>query len=127
MADRPYTDTDLRHEAALQFDASSEETLDFVGVGEGMEDRAPWNGLDEDNYHEAQRSIHGLRKNASPVGHWAVTLGADGLQPDTDAELTIHASGKPIARVLFAFAPDVDADMRASLVAGLGEAIELHL
>ena len=126
MTDLPYTDDDLRREAALQYNANTEDP-DFGGVGEGMQDEEPWNALGEDDFHTAQLAIHDLRRKAAPLGHWAIALGADGLEPDTDAELTIHAGDRPIARVLFAFAPDMDADLRADLVAGLGEAINQHI
>jgi len=132
MTDQPYTDDDLRTEAGRQHGGLTEDP-EFMTVGEVMEDETipstgrPWSDLDHDAYNEAQRKIHDLIRKAADLGHWAVQLGADGLQPDEECALTLDADGKPFARVLFAFAPDVDEDMRASLVAGLGQAIQRHL
>ena len=80
MTDRPYTDDDLRAEAARQHATLSEDP-DFMGVGEQMEDRyiestvvsqdpedepeeltgSTWSeALDKDEYDAAQRAIHDL-------------------------------------------------------------------
>jgi hypothetical protein len=134
VTDQPYTDADLLHEAGRQHGELA-TSPDYMGVGEMMEDEEipstgqTWAdaGLDDDAYDAAQRKIHDLIRRAADLGHWAVRLGADGLQPENDAALTIHAGDKPIARVLFAFAPDTPDDMRDELVAGLGQAIDEHL
>lgn len=132
MPDQPYTDDDLRTEAGRQHGGLTAGP-EFMTVGEVMEDQAipstgrTWADLDHDAYNQAQRKIHDLLGEAADLGHWAVQLGADGLEPDEECALTFDADGKPFARVLFAFAPDVDDDIRASLVTGLGEAIQLHL
>ncbi|MEE1813483.1 hypothetical protein PUR59_00220 [Streptomyces sp. SP18ES09] len=53
-------------------------------------------------------------------------LGADGLHP-YDGQLTLDGDDKPIARIHFAFAPDMPEDMRMALVQGVGSAIARHL
>ncbi|GHA95257.1 hypothetical protein GCM10010330_56760 [Streptomyces tendae] len=145
MTERPYTDTDLRAEAARQH-ATLTEDPDFMGVGEQME--AAWvpsvettedgsgrtwkqllvvedeTGDDEDYaaYDEAQRKIHALIRGAADVSEWAVNLGADGLEPSTEHEITLNA-GRPIARIHFAFEPSMPEEMRTDLVEGIGDAI----
>ncbi|MFI7315183.1 hypothetical protein [Streptomyces hygroscopicus] len=127
-ADQPYTDEDLRAEAARQHAALTEDP-DFVGVGEGMEDgpvhststdadRArTWEELLDperdgtDAYETAQQKIHDLINNAADVSKWAVDLGADGLQPE-DHAITLDGDGQPLVRVHLAFHPGMDDEAR---------------
>lgn len=105
MTDRPYTDEDLRAEAARQHLVLTEDP-DFMGVGEAMEDRyvestfvdgdedepdgetgstwgelLPYNHDDGNAYNAAQRAIHDLINGAADVSEWAIQLGAAGLTP----------------------------------------------
>jgi hypothetical protein len=150
MTDRPYTDTDLRTEAARQH-ATVTEDPDFVGVGERMQDSevaslAPQHTAEDidgqpndadgvtwsqllppeadacEAYDLAQNRIYDLIQGAADVSEWAVALGADQLQPSTEHEITIEA-GRPVARIHFAFEADMPEDMRTSLVEGIGDAI----
>ncbi|MET7321481.1 hypothetical protein [Streptomyces sp. NPDC005549] len=141
MTDHPYTDDDLRAEAARQH-ATLAEDPDYVGVGEQMDDRfvhyevvdaehgdlmpppgtPRWNDLSEDEFDEAQQKIHDLINGAADVSEWAVNLGADNLQPSTEHAITLNA-GRPIARIHFAFEPDMPEEMRTALVEGIGDAI----
>lgn len=137
MTDRPYTNDDLRAEAARQHSSLTEDP-DFMGVGEQMQDteipsllppaeadgaEGPhWDELlDEDQFDEAQRKIHDLINGAADVSEWAVNLGADGLEPD-EHQFTLSAGHKPIIRVHFGFAPGLSDDARDAFVQGLGEA-----
>ncbi|NEE12019.1 hypothetical protein G3M58_36880 [Streptomyces sp. SID7499] len=129
MTDLPYTDEGLRAEAARQHRTLTEDP-DFVGVGEQMVDEAiapdcvqMWGDLPEDDYDTAQRKIHDLINGAADVSEWAVNLGADGLQPSNEHAITIDGNGAPIARIHFAFEPDMPDEMRNALVEGLGGAI----
>jgi hypothetical protein len=155
MTERPYTDEDLRAEAARQH-ATLLEDPDFMGVGEMMQDSevaslapqhaaedidgqpndadgATWNQLlppEADNceaYDLAQNQIYDLIQSAADVSEWAVNLGADGLEPSNEHVITIDGSGKPIARIHFAFEPGMDDDMRTALVQGIGQVIDAHL
>jgi hypothetical protein len=128
MNDRPYTDTDLRAEAARQH-ATLIEDPDFMGVGEQMQDQevtpdggVAWDDFRDETFEAAQRSIHDLINGAANVSEWAVNLGADNLQPSTEHEITLNA-GRPIARIQFAFEPDMPEEMRTLLVEGIGDAI----
>lgn len=137
----PYTEADLRAEAARQH-AYLAADPDFMGTGEQMEDsvvastddgtasRKTWNELlvaptpdDEyDEYEAAQRKIHDLVNGAADLSEWAVNLGADGLEP-TGHVLKVGSADKQIARIHFAFAPDLAEDVRLDLVEGLAQVI----
>lgn len=143
MTERPYTDSDLRAEAARQH-AELTEDPDYMGVGEAMEDRyvqstAPeqqgvertgstWAELlpvepdDGAAYDEARRAIHDLIRKAADVSEWAINLGADGLEPE-EHSITVNGDGRPIARLHFAFVPGMPDEMRTALVEGIGESI----
>jgi hypothetical protein len=139
----PYTDEDLRTEAARQH-ATLTEDPDFMGVGEQMQDteiesllppeeadgaEGPhWDELlDQDQFGEAQQKIHDLINGAADVSEWAINLGADGLQPSDDHVITLDGDGKPIARIHFAFEPGMPEEMRTALVQGIGQAIDAQL
>lgn len=128
----PYTDTDLRAEAASQHAALLEDP-DFGSVGEGMQDAWVSSTLNGDDghtwaellpyeadggeaYNAAQRKIHDLIPGAD-VSEWAVNLGADGLQPDPHhADFGHDPNGtSPLMRLHFAFHPEADATDRHAL------------
>jgi hypothetical protein len=130
LTDRPYTDDDLRAEAARQH-ATLAEDPDYMGVGEQMEDRfvryevvdpehgdltpppgtPRWNELGEHEFDVAQNQIHDLINGAANLSGWAVDIGADGLEPE-EHSMTVKSAGRPIARAYFAFALDVSESMR---------------
>ncbi|GAB2731535.1 hypothetical protein [Streptomyces bullii] len=141
MTDRPYTDDDLRAEAARQH-ATLTQDPDFMGVGEQMSGRfvryevvdpdhgglmpAPgspcWDDLDEDQYDQAQRKIHDLINGAVDVSEWAVSLGADGLEP-TNHTVTLDNADGPFIRLHMAFHPDMPEHDRARFAMGLMKVI----
>jgi hypothetical protein len=145
VTDRPYTDDDLRAEAARihrQFTAEPDEGL----VGEVMESghvpsvetsedgsARTWpellepDGEETPEYARAQRAITDLIRGAADVSCWAVGLGADGLEPSDEHVITLGADDKPIARIHFAFEPGMDDGMRTALVQGIGQVIDAHL
>lgn len=120
MTNHPYTEEDLRAEAARQH-ADLTRDPDFVRVGEQMEDTQvkgtqTWGSLlaglpDPDGvadaYEVAQCAIHDLITGAADVSEWAVTLGADGLEPEAHA-ITLDGDGEPLVRLHLAFHPDMD-------------------
>lgn len=137
----PYTDADLRTEAITQH-AGLTEDPDFMGVGEAMcdspvpstvveggtgttwEDLLPYDSGDGEHeaYNTAQRKIHDLINHAADVSEWAINLGADGLEP-TGHVLKVGSADKQIARIHFAFDPDLAEDVRLDLVEGLAQVI----
>ncbi|MFD7774304.1 hypothetical protein [Streptomyces sp. NPDC059753] len=142
MTDRPYTDADLRHEAARQH-AMSVEDPDFMGISERMDgalidstvvDPDPatgtvpvtgttWDQLGREDFDAAQHSIDDLIAGAADVSEWAVHLGADGLAPSDEHQITLDGGAKPIVRIHFAFEPDMDERMKNALVTGISQAI----
>jgi hypothetical protein len=144
MTDHPYTDDDLRAEAARQHSSLTEDP-DFMGVGEQMEDRyaqstvidedpdferegstwgelLPYNHDDGNAYNEAQRKIHNLINGAADVSRWAVDLGADGLEPSPDV-LNLDGDNGPFIRVHFAFDPAMPERERQRFSLGLAQVI----
>lgn len=131
----PYTDADLRAEAARQHETLAEDP-DFMGVGEMMEDAEitsqmpeededgttdpdakgwTWSELlDEDQFDAAQRQIHDLINGAADTSAWAVNLGADGLEPD-EHELTWPTGGQPAVRLHLAYHPELPPGARAEV------------
>lgn len=131
-ADRPYTEADLRAEAARQHQTATEDP-DFVGIAEQMDgafidstvvDSDPetgtepvtgrtWDQLDEEEFGKAHRAIDDILGRAADVSDWAIELGADGLEPD---EEHVDIAG---ARIHFAFDPGMPEEMRASVIAAV--------
>ncbi|MFD4968898.1 hypothetical protein [Streptomyces sp. NPDC058424] len=140
--DRPYTDDDLRAEAARQH-ATLAGDLEFMCVGERMEDGVvehtdhgetsltwqqllvPEGGGSWETFGEAQRKIHDLIKGAADVSEWAVNLGADGLEPLPE-QLSAQTNTGPWFRLHFAVRPDMPDEMRRALVEGVGAEIAKH-
>ncbi|MET7933445.1 hypothetical protein [Streptomyces sp. NPDC005322] len=133
--DRPYTDDDLRTEAAIcHLALSSAPTVD--DIRRHLPDAFVESHRDEDSGPEATWSavvgetglasvaerVHTLIEGAADVSEWAINLGADGLEPD-EHSITLGAAEKPIARIHFAFEPGMPDEMRTALVEGIGEAI----
>lgn len=132
MTGRPYTDEDLRIEAA-RLHALSNADPDEGLVGELME-RGPvpsvetsedgsartWtellepDGEETDEYADAQHDVTDLIKRAANTSRWAIDLGADGLVPD-EHSITIGGT-ETAARIHFAFAPGLDDGQRAAIV-----------
>ncbi|MFF5670303.1 hypothetical protein ACFY8S_09225 [Streptomyces hygroscopicus] len=152
-ADQPYTDEDLRAEAARQLKNAGEDP-DFVGVGEQMEDAwvpsvettedgsaRTWKQLlvveDEDRddedytaFDEAQRKIHDLINGAADVSEWAINLGADGLEPDGHTiQLGVDPGDghRPQVRLHFAFHPDMAAADRDRFAMQLSKVVLRNL
>ncbi|MGY6019543.1 hypothetical protein [Streptomyces spinosirectus] len=144
MTDRPYTDDDLRVEAARQHYTATTDP-DFMGIGERMdgspiestcfdasgERQAPgltWDQLDGTQFGEVQRAVDDLLGKAADVSEWAIGLGADGLEPEEHA-ITLRGDERPIVRVHFAFAPELSDAAREAFVVGIGEtaASGMHL
>ncbi|NJA56705.1 hypothetical protein [Streptomyces sp. NEAU-H3] len=130
MTELPYTEADLRDEAARQHAALTDP--DFMGVGEQMQGQevtpmggVAWDDFSDETFDAAQRSIHDLITGAADLSEWAVELGADGLEPD-EAHLDTHPT-RPLARIHFAFDPDTDEDTRIALIKGVGAAIAQFL
>ncbi|WP_432010145.1 hypothetical protein [Streptomyces cucumeris] len=135
MTDRPYTDADLRAEAASCLSALSIRPTP-QDIRRSLPDtyidshRTPDSGRDatwadvvgEDGLDAPAGEIHALVEGAADVSGWAIQLGADGLRPVTH-ELTWSAGPQPIVRVHFAFHGGVSDEARDYLVQAVGEAL----
>jgi hypothetical protein len=151
MNDRPYTDEDLRTEAARihrQFTAEPDEGL----VGEVMESghvpsvetsgdgsARTWpellepDGEETPEYAQAQRAVTDLIRRAADLSEWAINLGADGLEP-TGHTFQLGAKGpndddpdQPFVRLHFAFSPDATDEERDRFAMRLTQVIAANL
>ncbi len=130
-----YTDADLRAEAARQLYAhrpGQNATITYAAMLDARiesthtpdYDGLTWSeALDGTDLDAAADKVHALAVNAADTSEWAVELGADGLAPSTEHEITVNGEAKPIIRMLFAFEPDMPEDMRTSFVEGIGDSI----
>lgn len=131
MTDHPYTDEDLRSAAALMHYAMTTEPnpadADSVLSGHPAWAHVEVGSDEEDTLRE---SVVELVSGAADVSEWAINLGADGLEPSDDHVITVNADNgveRPIARIHFAFEPDMPEEMRTALVQGIGQALDAHL
>lgn len=144
MTDRPYTDDDLRTEAARQHTAAirsitPSEIADHMDRGhvlstktEDEATRRTWaellnpDGDDTNEFKAARQQIDDLISRAADLSGWAVDLGADELEP-ADECLSLKGDGAPIVRIHFAFAPTVADDVRQHVIGGVAQAIDAEL
>ncbi|WP_331764790.1 hypothetical protein [Streptomyces sp. NBC_01238] len=144
MTQQPYTDADLRAEAARQLGALTEDP-EFMGVGEQMNgadissrgpeedeegridpDAGAWKWdelLDEDQFNAAQRKIHNLITGAADVSQWAIQLGAAGLTPHPAMGWYCTTSGWDTA-VQIATHPDLRPDLAAEIQTAVRAAVD---
>ena len=122
MTARPYTDADLRTEAAKQHhDASCDH--DYVGIGERMNGTQPWDSLGEDDFNAAQDAIDDLLTNAADTSEWAIALGAAGLKPTKTHGWRTVGSGWDVA-IQIATSPQLTDDARDELAEEITKAVE---
>jgi hypothetical protein len=141
VIERPYTDEDLRHEAARQHFIATTDP-DFMGIGEQMQgtpipstvvDLEPeihepiemaraWSHLAPDDFEAAQDSVDRLLGDAVDVSRWAIDLGADGLMPD-EQHIDILGGGRTVVRILFASDPDMPNELRQKLIQAINDAV----
>ncbi|WP_109000817.1 hypothetical protein [Streptomyces rishiriensis] len=144
--DRPYTDDDLRTEAARQlsahrgrqhpnatFAAMLDAHIDSTRAEEG-DGGLTWDeALECRDLDAPATAIHALIEGAADVSEWAVNLGADGLEPDGHTfQLGAQGTGDddpemPFVRMHFAFHPDATADERDRFVMQLTKIIAANL
>lgn len=128
MTTTPYTDDDLRAQAALcQSALSTSPTVADIlrwlpGAYVTGRSGDTWGDtLDNTGLTEAARRIHALVERAgNAVGvlaaaRWLIDFGADGLEAD-EHQIDIGGPDNPHVRVHFAFAPGLDDEQRADFV-----------
>lgn len=139
MTDLPYTDADLRAEAASCLSALGALPT-AADIRRSLPDtyidshRTPASGREatwaavvgEDGLGVLADEIHALIDGAADVSEWAVNLGADGLQPDGHTlQLGVDPGDgdRPRVRMHFAFHPDMDDARRDQFVMRLSKAV----
>jgi hypothetical protein len=128
VTDAPYTDADLRAEAASQHHDLTRDH-DFMGVGESMETAAipssgkQWGaGLDGPGFLAAHEAIDQYVRDAADTSEWAIQLGAAGLKPHPAAAWKCTTSGWEVA-IQVATAPDLTDDATTELLAEIQTAV----
>ncbi len=128
MPDRPYTDDDLRAEAAREV----KYTLDNVDTDGLLEastydlNGGRWYDLGEGDWRAALQGVDGLVEGAADVSEWAVNLGADGLEPLPE-QMTAETDRGPLFRLHFAVRPDMSDEARRALVEGIAREIAKYV
>ena len=106
MTDQPYTDRDLRHEAARQYaevlrapdrDETRDEMQSRPIPSRSSDEPFLWNWLTDDDLHDAANEVHQLLDGAPDVSEWAVNLGADGLTDTLDMGWSCTTSARDLA------------------------------
>lgn len=117
MTEQPYTNDDLRAEAARQHYSLTDDA-DYGCVGESMADEGIgdtseiWGALPHPDYEAAQSAIHDLIIHAADISEWAVDLGADHLEPAHHSITFGDSDEKPFVRLHIAYGPDVPQSAR---------------
>ena len=126
----PSGPTDLHTEAARQH-AALFTAPDLAAVGQTMDARSntphdgpTWHHLDEPAFDTAQQQVHDLITGAANLSQWAVSLGADGLEPaghtvELGTTTTSDGQEAPFVRMHFAFHPDTTDAERDQFVLNL--------
>lgn len=136
MTERPYTNDDLRAEAARQIKYAL-DNVDTDGLLEAsayrLSDGTAWEALDEHEWRTALDEVDSLVEGAADVSEWAVSLGADGLEPDAHTfQLGAQNPGdddpdEPFVRLHFAFNPAATGEDRDRFVMRLAKVIAANL
>lgn len=130
MPDSPYTDDDLRHEAAQQLRAAWDpetigETMAIEGHKIPSRGDFQWDQLDGDDFHDADREICELVDSAVDMAAWSVDLGANGLRHTTPLAWG-HGDAWDLA-IQIAHRPGLKADLHDELVTAVRRAVNLVL
>lgn len=116
-ADQPYTDDDLRTVAASLHAGAARDADDRIRPAV---QRRWGTQLDVDQLDEACDELVSLLDKTANVSGWAVNLGADGLEPDTEFVDIAHGDVTGV-RIHFAFHPDMPQELWASVIAAVHE------
>ncbi|NJP70395.1 hypothetical protein [Streptomyces sp. C1-2] len=140
MTDRPYTDDDLRAEAARQHRALT-RTADLVVVGDQMDQETVLSTEERDEprtwaelldcegditpaYEDAQEKVHHLITRAADVSEWAVNLGAAGLTATTSMGWYVSSTNGWDIAVQFAHRPQIRPGIRDEIESAVRLAVE---
>lgn len=141
---QPYTDADLRFEAARQY----AEALSFPDrlevrdemqgqpipstvvdlepeTGEPLEMSRTWGQLSDDDFHDAGNEVHDLLDNLPDLSRWAVDLSASHLRKTTHLAWG-HGTNWDLA-VQIAHRPGLSDELHEAIVGAVRGAVRLAL
>lgn len=129
MTAQPYTDDDLRAEAATQLRAAVDpENLEVDIEGHKIPSRGDfqWDQLDGDDFHDADRQINEHIEDAVDLTRWSVDLGACALRATNELAWGRGGDAWDLA-VHIAHLPGLNDDLRKALTAAIRGAVRLVL
>ncbi|MFJ4785074.1 hypothetical protein [Streptomyces sp. NPDC088794] len=129
----PYTDDDLRTEAARQY-AEVLRAPDRLEVGDEMRDQpvpsqngsVRWGQLSCDDFHDARNEVHELLDSAVDMSAWSVNLGARHLKTTTELAWGRGGDAWDLA-VQIAHRPGLSTELRDALTTAIRGAVNLVL
>lgn len=129
----PYTDDDLRREAARQY-AEVLRAPDRLEVGDEMAGQpilsrsgsVRWGELSGDDFHDAGNEVHELLDSAVDMSAWSVNLGARYLKTTTELAWGRGGDAWDLA-VQIAHRPGLSAELRDALTSAVRGAVNLVL
>jgi hypothetical protein len=127
----PYTDDDVRAEAARQLRAAVDpelmgESLQFEGHKIPSRGDFQWDQLDEEDFHNADREICELVEDAVDLSAWSVNLGARHLKTTTELAWGRGGDAWDLA-VQIAHRPGLSTELRDALASAIRGAVNLVL
>jgi hypothetical protein len=129
VTDLPYTDADLRAEAARQL-AIFVKSPSLPAIGALMRSGpipsrpdGHWGDLEPADFNTAQHAVSDLIGGAADTSEWAIQLGAAGLNPHPAAAWKCVTSGWEVA-IQVATAPDLTDAATAELLTEIHAAVE---
>jgi len=122
MTDQPYTDDDLRAEAARLRTQAARDADERIRPT--IENK--WRSLNADQIDEACDEVVGLLDSAVDVSRWAVDLGACGLRQTTELAWGRDGDAWDLA-VQIAHRPGLNPELQRALVAVVRGAVRLAL
>lgn len=133
MTDHPYTDDDLRTEAARQY-AEVLRAPDRLEVGDEMQGQpvpsrsgsVRWGELSDDDFHDAGNEVHELLDSAVDMSAWSVNLGARYLKTTTELAWGRGGDAWDLA-VQIAHRPGLSTELRDALAGAIRGAVNLVL
>ncbi|MFD5566595.1 hypothetical protein [Streptomyces cadmiisoli] len=134
MFNLPYTNDDLRREAARQY-AEIVSKPDLLEVGDEMRTRpiastaggkpekaTTWTQLSGDEFHDARNEVQELLDDAADVSRWAVDLGACGLRFTSELAWGRGGDAWDLA-VQIAHRPGLSNELREAITAAVRGAV----
>jgi len=138
MFNPPYTNDDLRREAARQY-AEIVSMPDLLEVGDEMRPRpiastsgdtpetaTTWGQLSGDDFHDARNEVQELLDDVADMSRWAVDLGACGLRYTSELAWGRGGDAWDLA-VQIAHRPGLNPQLHEAIVAVVRGAVRLAL